>query len=129
MIVFLRNTLQLVARNTTSFCYGLEVPLVVFCWSCWLHGQLSSIDINCHNLKHKIVFVCFHFCKHLTSLTRHCVRMSRVKVKVDFLETIKAFLYRYIKAFTDPKVVVGSIILLISLPYWLMGLPLPCKQH
>ena len=27
------------------------------------------------------------------------------------------------------KVIVGAIILLISLPNWLLGLPLPCKQH
>ena len=80
----------------------------------WTRGALGGVLLE---------LLAFHF------LTRHCVRMSRVKVKVDFLETIKAFLYRYIKAFTDPKVVVGSIILLISLPYWLMGLPLPCKQH
>ena len=45
----------------------------------WLHGQLSLVDINCHNSKHKISFA-FNF------VTRHCVRMSRVKVKVDFLE-------------------------------------------
>ena len=32
----------------------------------WLHEQMSSIDINCHNLKHKIVFFCFYFCKNLT---------------------------------------------------------------
>ena len=27
------------------------------------------------------------------------------------------------------KAVIGVIILLISLTYWLLGLPLPCKQH
>jgi hypothetical protein len=27
------------------------------------------------------------------------------------------------------QVVGGAIILLISLPNWLLGLPLPCKQH
>ena len=45
----------------------------------WLHGQLSLVDINCHNSKHKISFA-FNF------VTQHCVRMSRVKVKVDVLE-------------------------------------------
>ena len=43
------------------------------------------------------------------------------KWKWTFWKTIKACLYRHIKAFTDPphnqKVVVGSIILLISLPF------------
>ena len=36
---------------------------MVFCWSCWLHGQLSSIDINCLNLKHKIVSFASTFVK------------------------------------------------------------------
>ena len=27
------------------------------------------------------------------------------------------------------KAVIGAIILFISLPYWLLGLPLPCKEH
>ena len=32
----------------------------------WLHENMSPIDINCHNLKNKIVFSCFHFCKNFT---------------------------------------------------------------
>ena len=54
------------SRSSWEFLEILPDETVVFAWSCWLHGQLSSIDINCQNLKHKIVFFCFEFCKNFT---------------------------------------------------------------
>ena len=54
------------SRSSWEFLEILPDETVVFAWSCWLHGQLSSIDINCQNLKHKIIFFCFQFCKNFT---------------------------------------------------------------
>ena len=74
LIVFLRNTLQLAARNTTSFCYGLEVPLVVFCFVLELLAP-RTVVIDWYQTTLINEILSFYF-------SRFCLSISRLETRM-----------------------------------------------